>query len=283
MNTLDYELAGMRLRLCSEGILEETELWRPFRCNSTEPPMHTYELRWKQSFAHDMGALLLETPEVCVTQSKMGVCRRYRLAQTEEFHAVATECGAKTVVEVLRKNTPWGQNAQQLFRVLSLPHLLLRHGCILLHGAYLDIGGEAIVFSAPPETGKTTQARLWMKHRGARIVNGDCVIVGMTAGRVCAYGVPTCGTSGICENRTLPLRAVIFLSQGRENRALLCSARQALRSLSENTYHEPDRPEDALARIDLSLALIKAIPMISFACLPEQSAVDALEALLTGL
>ena len=280
MNVLDYKIADLPIRICSEEKLEDTELWRPFRAAPDQMPLHTYEICWQQAFPPNMGTVLAETDEVCLTESEMGICHWHRIAKTEAFHAIATECGEKTTIKVLWKNVPWGQNAQQLFKILSLPHLLMQHGRILMHGVYLDIGGKAIIFSAASETGKTTQAKLWEKHRGARIVNGDRVIVSVAEGRAYAHGVPTCGTSQICENRTLPLEAIVFLSQARENSAYLCNSKEALKRLSENTFVQPDHPEDTLPRIDLFIELIQTVPMIALECLPELGAVVALEKLI---
>lgn len=280
MNVLDYEIADLPIRICSEETLEDTELWRPFRAAPNQIPLHTYEVCWQQAFPPNIGAVLAETEEVCLTESELGICRWHRLAKAEDFHAITTECGERTTIQVLWKNAPWGRNALQLFKVLSLPHLLMQHGRILMHGVYLDIGGRAIIFSAAPETGKTTQAKLWEKHRGARIVNGDRVIVSVAEEGAYAHGVPTCGASQVCENRTLPLEAIVFLAQAGENRAHICNAKEALKRLSENTYTLPDRPEDALPKIDLFIELIKTVPMIALECLPELGAVVTLEKLI---
>lgn len=280
MNVLDYQIAELHIRIYSEEKLEDTKLWLPFRVASAQTPLHTYEICWRQAFPSNMGTILAETEEVCLTQSETGICRWHRLAKSEDFHAISTECGEKTTVTVLWKNVPWGQNAQQLFKVLSLPHLLVQHGRILMHGAYLDIGGRGMIFSAAPKTGKTTQAKLWEKYRGARIVNGDRVVVSIAGGRAYAHGVPTCGTSRDCENRTLPLEAIVFLSQAKQNSAYICNSKEALKRLSENTYVQPDHPEDALPRIDLFIELIKTVPMIALDCLPEPGAVEVLEKLI---
>ena len=74
-----------------------------------------------------------------------------------------------------------------VLRHLPLSHILLKFDAFVLHGAHIVVDGEAIVFSAPSGTGKSTQAELWRRHRSAAVINGDRVLVrksadGFTAG-----------------------------------------------------------------------------------------------------
>ena len=45
--------------------------------------------------------------------------------------------------------------------LLALERRLVKKNSMILHCAYVEYQGEAILFSAPSETGKTTQANLW--------------------------------------------------------------------------------------------------------------------------
>ncbi len=69
----------------------------------------------------------------------------------------------------------------------------------------------AVLFTAPSGTGKSTQAELWRKHRGASIINGDCTLIAEDDGVFTAFGFPFSGTSGIFENRKAPIAAVVYL------------------------------------------------------------------------
>ena len=50
--------------------------------------------------------------------------------------------------------------------LLALERRLVKKDSMVLHCAYVEYKGEAVLFSAPSETGKTTQANLWEKYRG---------------------------------------------------------------------------------------------------------------------
>ena len=103
--------------------------------------------------------------------------------------------------------------------LLALERRLIARDSLILHCAYMVYQGEDILFSAPSETGKTTQANLWEKYRGSRTVNGDRALLGKRKGRWTAQGWPVCGTSEVCHNEEFPIRAVVMLSQAKENQA----------------------------------------------------------------
>lgn len=164
--------------------------------------------------------------------------------------------------------------------VTGLHKLFLQMGKAVFHASYIDIGGEALLFAAPSETGKSTQADLWAQYAGAQIINGDRVAIGLKNGRYHAYGYPACGSSGICVNRTLPIRAIIVLEQGRENRVLPMTPGEKFRAcLSGMVINAWEAEETALA-MDLAEKWLKNIPICRFACRKDANAVDTLRRFL---
>lgn len=57
--------------------------------------------------------------------------------------------------------------------LLGLERLLLSRQGLLLHASFIRWQDRGILFSAPSGTGKSTQADLWVRHRGAEVINGD--------------------------------------------------------------------------------------------------------------
>ena len=111
---------------------------------------------------------------------------------------------------------------------------------LVLHSAYIVASaGKAILFSGPSGVGKSTQAALWERCAGARVVNGDRALVDV--GKKTANGIFYSGTSGISENVTAPVRAIVLLGQGSENRVLVPSPQAAFAGvLSQCAYYEWD-------------------------------------------
>lgn len=167
-----------------------------------------------------------------------------------------------------------------LLGVTGLHKLFLQLGKAVFHASYIDIGGQALLFAAPSETGKSTQADLWAQYAGAQVINGDRVAIGLKNGRYHAYGYPACGSSGICVNRTLPIRAIIVLEQGSENRVLPMTPGEKFRAcLSGMVINAWEAEETALA-MDLAEKWLENIPIYRFSCRKDADAVATLRRFL---
>ena len=103
--------------------------------------------------------------------------------------------------------------------LLALERRLSERPCLILHCAYLEYQGKAMLFSAPSGTGKTTQAGLWEQYRGSRTVNGDKALLEYDGKTWTANGWPVCGTAEVCENKKLPIGCIVMLSQAKLNQA----------------------------------------------------------------
>ena len=143
--------------------------------------------------------------------------------------------------------------------------------CIL----YRASGPGHPVYGSQPNR-KSTQASLWEKYRGARILNGDKA--GVQPGEMTTvHGMPFCGTSGICENVSLPLRCIVVLSLAKENTARRLGVREALPLLSPNVFADQLIAEEWQKTLMLLLDLVENVPIYSLACTPDVRAVEALE------
>ncbi len=159
---------------------------------------------------------------------------------------------------------------------------LLRHGRAVLHAATIDVGGEAICFSAPSGTGKSTQAELWRRHRGAEVINGDRILLRNQNGIEYACGLPFAGTSEICKNRELPLRAIVLLSQAKENRLERVGQMPAVKHLLSQIAVQKWSSDDISSALSIASRLAQTVPIYHLACLPDESAVEILEQELYG-
>lgn len=115
--------------------------------------------------------------------------------------------------------------------LLALERRLAEQPCLILHCAYTEYQGKAMLFSAPSGTGKTTQAGLWEQYRESRTVNGDKALLEYDGTAWTANGWPVCGTSGVCENKKLPVGCIVMLSQAKTNQAWRLRPAEAFTSL----------------------------------------------------
>ncbi len=167
--------------------------------------------------------------------------------------------------------------ANQLLAVTGFPSALLYRSCLTFHCSYILYLDRAILFAAPSGTGKSTQAALWEKYRGAEIINGDRALLFRQNGQWFAGGISVCGSSNICKNKTAPLVAVVLLEQGAENQVLPCTAGEKFRALlGGSAYHRWSREE--LEQVStLCLKAAESVPMLRLRCCPDEDAVDTLE------
>ena len=170
----------------------------------------------------------------------------------------------------------WATRSKYLWPGIMFNYILLHHRGLMFHASYIGYQGEGILFVAPSGTGKSTQAELWRKHRGARILNGDKAGVTLQATPM-AHGVPFSGTSGICENVSLPLKAVVVLSQAAENSVRRLGPSAAVAALCPNLFVDQAVPEEWQLALHLLLDLVAAVPVYALACTPDARAVEALE------
>ena len=170
----------------------------------------------------------------------------------------------------------WATGYLRLWSILSLPQLLLPFHTLIFHASYIGWQGKGILFTAPSGTGKSTQAELWRVHRGAEVLNGDKAGVRLD-GIPMAHGVPFSGTSGICRNVSLPLKAVVVLSQAPENTIRRLSPSQAVAALCPNVFVDSVVQEEWQMALNLLLDLAASVPVYALACTPDERAVETLE------
>ena len=144
-------------------------------------------------------------------------------------------------------------------------------------GLLQGTGGRALLFSGPSGIGKSTQADLWVRYRGARIWNGDKSLLIRESDGWYAYGWPICGSSDICHNETRPIMAIVMLRQAEKN---ICRRMDPFRAVMEvmgqittNTWDRQFR----MKVISLAEQLIREVPVYELFCDVSEGAVECLE------
>lgn len=178
------------------------------------------------------------------------------------------------------KSFPFMTDERYFWSSIPLAQLLLPKKAVLMHASYIDTNGSAVLFTAPCGTGKSTQAELWRVHRNAEVINGDKAGIYLKDGEAFAGGLPFCGTSGICHNKNLPLKAIVLLSQGKENCVKRLMGFEALQAIINNLYLDLLVPLEKQMCIDFAIELLNNISVFSLECTPDQRAVEELEKVL---
>lgn len=269
-----YDFSGIKIGVQSEIEPLEIEGLKKFRTDSEKLDC-LVSLEFRQS--------LPDAPKSWREDGKQWHCAKTRLDVGKDELPFVYSCLEKckgTVIALERLRDSFGVSS--VFRHLPLHHALLEFDALVLHASYILVDGQAILFSAPSGTGKSTQAELWKEFRGAHIVNGDRALIRRTETGFTAGGLYYSGTSEYCDNITAPLRAIVLLGQAKSNKAEKCAGLEAFRRLFRECAYSLEYEGDPAKTANLLAELVNEIDLVKLDCLPDESAVVSLENYLTG-
>ena len=165
----------------------------------------------------------------------------------------------------------------------ELELLLTRLNIFSLHSSLVRRPeGDAILFTAPSGTGKSTQAGLWEQYAGAETLNGDRSMIRRVDGVWTAFGSPFAGTSGIYRNEHAPIRALIVLRQAPENTIRRLSVAEAFRAIYSESVLPRWHTETHQRVISLVTEIVSEVPAYLLACTPDERPVTLLRNTLEG-
>ena len=279
--SLAYEIGGFRICLDSFPF-RESELLAAFRTEcSRNADLH---MRIRQAASISIPAAI----PVCAfgeTRYRDAGGRTVRICMNEQKNAILYRVTELEQGRLLAEITPTAAaqlGSYLVLRWLELPQFFLERDAVFLHASVLRWQDRAILFTGRKQIGKSTQAELWRRFRGAEVINGDRALLRRIDGVWTAFGSPFCGTSGICRNERIPLAAIILLKQSPTNRIEPVDMKQCYRAfLSGCTYDSRDR-RAAERVLNLAEQLHREIPMLQLHCTPDEAAVVCLEQALRG-
>lgn len=169
-------------------------------------------------------------------------------------------------------NAEWAVTGP-LVEILFRNRLLFNNG-LVLHASAVEYEGKGIIFSAPSETGKTTQARLWCENKGAKLINNDRPAVRVLDKEVYVYGSPWSGLPSECNNNSAKLSAIVMLEQDSENSIHNLNMQEAISRLMPRCflpYYDRNLMNIAIGNLEM---LLGNIPVYLLKCRPDKEAVE---------
>ncbi len=111
--------------------------------------------------------------------------------------------------------------------------MVIKHNSVFIHSSALIYDGGAYLFSARSGVGKSTHTKLWQKAFGDKVqmINDDKPVVRIYNDKVIAYGTPFDGGSGIANNLSAPLKAIVFIERGQTNSVRIPSTTEIIQNL----------------------------------------------------
>ena len=240
-------------------------------------------IRIKEDLLGKKTGRVIYRDNLTVFQTSGGECRFINFLGMDWHYAVSSQEGVNQyhvwcvpeVAEMLDQDTVY-------LAAFSLEKQAIKDHSMILHSAYMCYEDTAVLFSAPSETGKSTQAGLWEKYRGTWTVNGDRSLLIREEDGWYANGWPVCGSSEICNNKSYPVRAIVMLSQAKENRISRLKGLEALRKVMEQITINAWNSEFQIQAMDELEILLKEVPVYHLECDISEDAVRCLEDVLAG-
>lgn len=209
------------------------------------------------------------------------ICHIRSVPGAPPYAMIAYKANHHICISYLRGSKDMIFQSRYLLNMLGLEQLLLTYNALILHSSFIRWQGHGILFSAPPGTGKSTQASLWESHMGADILNGDRAGIRHVNGTWYAYGLPYAGSSRIYRNECAPIRTIVVLRQGPENVIRPMPLIPALRALLPEFSAQRWNSSFMNKMLDIAVDLLQEIPVYCLECRPDYEAVQLLYNTLT--
>jgi len=149
-----------------------------------------------------------------------------------------------------------------------------RHSTVLFHAAVVSCQQQAYMFLGKSGTGKSTHARLWLKHiDGTELVNDDNPVVRISAdGTTRVFGSPWSGKTPCYRNVSYSLGGIVLLSQAPYNKIRSLGGIEAYAALvpSISGKRWDTKIADGLHQTENALAM--TVPTWYLECLPDEQA-----------
>lgn len=270
-------VAGVGITLETEQPLLESENFKPFLLDGRRTDVRA--VFSPVDALPPVTNVIFSQSSIWVTKDDFGQILTFFRDRPEDssFYACTRWEGENIRVEYL---PAYGQRVSELsncFFHIGLESILLRHDRLCLHASCVDTTFGGLLFSGVSGIGKSTQAELWCRYRGARQINGDRPILSRQGEKWRAWGSPYAGSSRCHVNDSCPVTAIFLLAQEKECSLRRLSPAQAFRGiwpgLTVHSY-DPAFVEKASA---LAIDLAAAVPVYRFGCTPDENAVIFLE------
>lgn len=157
---------------------------------------------------------------------------------------------------------------------LLFVHRLARGGGAEVHGVGLvDGAGMSHLFIGHSGAGKSTTARLWHEHGGARVLSDDRIVLRRAGSGIRMFGTPWHGDAGLARAESAPLHSLLVLEHGTENAIEPLLPAQAVTEIFARSF-VPFHAAEALQRtLQFLEDVVRVVPCYRFRFAPDARAV----------
>lgn len=235
----DLSLGAVVLRLCSELPLRITDSIQPF-CVRDKTPDVTVTVRRMHCpiplpatpCGDDLLLNYYDDGSRLYAEAKPGTLGPVTVT-------VYTPDFAEATVYVNEAEHPGVvRTVDKVLQLFPIRQLLSNFQTMVVHASQIAVGNKGILFTAPSQTGKSTQAGLWNRYMNTPIICNDRTLLRNNGASFDTYGYPIDGSSPVYSSCRLELGAIVVLRQGAENQICRLPALKALKYLMEQTVFD---------------------------------------------
>lgn len=184
---------------------------------------------------------------------------------------------AQVEMEICPVRPEWAQEYEYMYVGTTFANQLERLGGSTLHGSAISYRGEGVIFSAPSGTGKSTHTALWKQCFGDDVtfVNDDRPAIRVMDGVPMMYGTPWSGKTALNNPLSVPLKAIVFLERGEENKVSRLGFTESMLLLGgqmAKPYYDAVLGSKV---VDLMVELAKHVPIYRLTCNMDPAAAYA--------
>ncbi len=275
MTKSTFSFANLHLEIKSEAEIDSDEKYTQFL--SEKEPNFFVEVKTQKLPEPEGKLIFTRSNHKCfLSGEKIMYYSSYALSETETDvdYACLEILGNKATAFVDYKDGLW---YSMLFDALNIPFLMLQKGGLFLHCSCIQLGSECVLFTAQKQVGKSTQASLWEKFENATIVNGDRIVIFKKDGSLFGAGTPYCGSSKICLNKALKVKAIVCLSQGTENKIEPLKGLNAFYGIFNGITCDGELENQMEKASEIVSFAVQNVPVFSLECTPDERAVRLLK------
>ena len=281
----EVAIAGLTIAFCTCRKVEWPESFQPFRTDMN-PDYKVFFRETTHIPGHISNPVFIRDNILITTgENQNTFVRWFRDPEKKEapYAYSSIELSSKTVnVFYLRTAEKMLGYLDSCFSYIAWETLLMHEKRLLLHSSFVASPYGGILFSGVSGIGKSTQADLWCRFRGCRLLNGDRTILHFEDNRLTGYGSPYAGSSKCYVNDSCTIRILVFLQKSTECRVRKLRKAEAFRNIyAQLTVNSWDKKFVQFA-CDMAERIADTIPVYELSCTPDLKAVELLEKVLQG-
>lgn len=185
------------------------------------------------------------------------LCRKYLTDEPpeKEITIVESDIEAEDTENKEQKTKAYKGYLETLAVYRKISEAMLDYDTFLMHGAVIGVGEESYMFTAVSGTGKTTHIQKWLHNlKDAYVVNGDKPLIKIADNEAIACATPWRGKEKYGRNCMVPLKAIILMERGENNKIEKISFEKAISFIVQQTYMPAD-----IVKMKKTLALVSKL------------------------